>query len=229
LLTLVLAAVGSVVLQKRLFYYHWIASYPFFVALGFWGLRQALGRLRPGLLLAAAGAWSAGAFFYEPAFITTVPHTYYEHAASWSRVVFGGAPASDLTMNYVRGADRFGDLVRASQVVKARAQPGDAMCLTSFISPVYQLTGLRCTTRHAIGTIVLLGPRSWSSEYARDLRERPPRFMVSIHTVPDRNKSLIEKGYREIARFGTIMVFERFAAPGATTTTAGQRAHDANP
>jgi Dolichyl-phosphate-mannose-protein mannosyltransferase len=233
LFTLVIAAVGSVVLQKRLFTYHWIASYPFFVALGFWGLRQALRSLRSELLLAAAVVWSAGAFFYQPEFITKVPHTYHEHVASWSRVVFGDAPASDLTMNYLRvaQADRFGDLVRASQVVKARAQPGDAMCLTCFVSPVYQLTGLRCTTRHAIGTFVVLGPRSWGSEYTRDLRARPPRFMVSIHTVPRRNKSLIKNGYREIARFGTVMVFERFAAPGLTaaTRTAAERVHVATP
>jgi hypothetical protein len=221
LFSLVVAAVGSVVLQKRLFTYHWIASYPFFVALGVWGLRQALHALRPlrpGLLLAAAALWTAAAFFYQPAFITKVPHTYREHVASWSRVVFGQAPASDLTMNYLRvaQADRFGDLVRASEVVKARAQPGDAMCLTCFISPVYHLTGLRCTTRHAIGSFVFLGPRSWTSEYTQDLRERPPRFMVSIHTMPRRNKSLMDNGYREIARFGTVMVFEHSAAPPDT-------------
>ena len=227
LFTLVIASVGSVVLQKRLFTYHWIASYPFFVALGFWGLRQLLQSLRSGLLLAAAVAWSVGAFFYQPEFITKVPHTYHEHVTSWSRVVFGGAPASDLTMNYLRvaQADRFGDLVRASEVVKERAQLGDAMCLTCFISPVYHLTGLRCTTRHAIGSFVYLGPRSWGSEYSQDLRERPPRFMVSIHTLPRRNKTLIKNGYREIARFGTVMVFERLAAPEATVNTTVDRIH----
>ncbi|HKU36933.1 MAG TPA: glycosyltransferase family 39 protein [Polyangiales bacterium] len=231
LLSLVIAAVGSVVLQKRLFTYHWIASYAFFVGLGFWGARQVIGALRPSLaprlLLSAAALWTLAAFFYQPEFITKVPHTYREHVASWSRVVFGGAPQSELTMNYLRvaKADRFGDLVRASEFVKSRAAPGDALCLTCFISPVYHLTGMRCTTRHAIGSFVFLGPRSWGSEYAQDLRERPPRFMVSIHTLPRRNKTLIKNGYREIARFGTVLVFERVAQDAASA----ERLHVASP
>jgi hypothetical protein len=217
-LVLALASIASVVLQKRLFAYHWLASYPFVVWLAAWGLRQILPRNGWPTLLAAVGL-AALAFTSEPQFQTKQPHTYAQHVADWSAVVRGQSDLRSLTMAYQRvtQADRFGHLVLASELIRERARPGDALCLTCFISPVYQLTGLRCNTRHAIGTFVPLGPRSWQAEYQRDLRERPPRFMVSIHTYPLINRRLRHSGYRQIARFGTVIVYERARALGAST------------
>jgi hypothetical protein len=216
LFLLALTSIASVVLQKRLFTYHWLATYPFFVAIALWGVRQLVAALRwprvaSSALLAAALVFCLGAFFYRPLFITRVPNTYREHVERWWRVMRGELTTEALMMSYFRvaQADKVGDLIRASEVVLERAQPGDTLCLTCFISPVYQFTGLRCTTRHAIGSFVLLGPKTWRSEYGRDLRERPARFMVSIHTYPRRNAELRKLGYRQIARYGTVLVFER--------------------
>jgi hypothetical protein len=166
-------------------------------------------------LIAAAVLLAAGAYFYRPEFITKVPHDYREHVASWWRVVTGEMSREDLTMSYHRTAraDKFGDLVRASEVIRARAKPGDALCLTCFVSPVYQLTGMHCPTRHAIGSFVSMGPRYWGREYSDFLANEHPRFVVSIHTYPRRNKQLRKIGYRETDRFGTVQVFEYFGAP----------------
>lgn len=217
LFVLALAAIASVVMQKRLFMYHWIATYPFFVAMAVWGIRQFVAELRIAravspALVGAAVLLTIGAFFYRPDFITKVPHDYAEHVAHWWRVVLGEESREALTLSYYRTAqaDKFGDLVRASEAVLERAQPGDALCLTCFISPVYQLTGMHCTSRHAIGSFVAMGPRYWSAEYNDFLRDQHPRFVVSIHTYPKRNKQLRKLGYRETHRFGTVQVFEWF-------------------
>ena len=215
-LTLAIASIVSVVLQKRLFNYHWIATYPFFVALAVWGLRQGAALVHPRasapLLLAAGLTCTAAAFLSQPQFITLVPHTYREHVTRWWSVMQGEVAFDDYRRTYhrVAQADKFGDLILAADVVRERARPGDFVCLTCFISPIYQLSGLRCNTRHAIGTFTGLGPRSWTTEYNQHLRDDPPRFMVSIRSYPRRNKQLIQHGYREIARYGTVIVFERF-------------------
>ncbi len=216
LLLVAAAAVASVVLQKRLFNYHWIATYASVIALALWGLRQ----LTEPLPLRAAGPavtlfavlWCVGGYLYQPEFVTAVPHTYREHVTRWWKVVAGDEPADSLKMTYHRKAqaDKFGDLVRASDEIRRRAHPGDAVCLTCFISPIYQLTGLRCNTRHAIGTFTLLGPDSWVTELNHHLQADPPRFMVSIRAYPRRNKQLVKHGYREVARYGTVIVFEHF-------------------
>jgi hypothetical protein len=220
LFLLVLASIASVVMQKRLFTYHWLATYPFFVAIAVWGVRQVaieprIVRGASPFLLAIAAAFTVAAFFYQPHFITKTPRTYREHVASWWPVATGAAPRETLTMNYQRTAeaDKFGDLVRASMTVRERARPGDALCLTCFISPLYQLTGLNCTTRHAIGSFTQMGPRYWGREYVDFFRDSPPRFVVSIHTYPKRNRMLRNVGYREIARYGTVIVFEHGGPP----------------
>lgn len=216
LVIVALSSIASVVLQKRLFTYHWLAAYPFFVALAVWALSRSAGELPfrrsiGPVLIALAAFATFKAFEYEPRFITHVPRTYREHVMRWWPVVTGEAPHDTLWLSYVRvaEADRFGDLVRASDVVRERAKPGDSVCLTCFISPIYQLTGMRCTTRHAIGTFVGMGPENWREEYDRAMRETPPRFAVSIHTYPRRNRKLRALGFRQIARFGTVIVFER--------------------
>jgi hypothetical protein len=215
LFALVLASIASVVMQKRLFTYHWLATYPFFVAIGVWALRQLVlerrvERAASPLLVATAAVLTVAAFFYKPEFITKWPHTYREHVAHWWPVVTGAADRDSLTMNYhrVAQADKFGDLVRASDEVRSRAKPGDALCLTCFVSPLYHLTGLECPSRHAIGSFTNLGPRHWGSEYVEFLHNARPRFVVSIHTYPKHNKMLRKIGYVERARYGTVMVFE---------------------
>jgi hypothetical protein len=220
LFALVLASIASVVMQKRLFTYHWLATYPFFIAIGVWGVRQVVmearvARAASPLLVAVAVLFTVGALFYQPAFITKRPHTYREHVERWWSVMRGEMTRDELTMSYYRfaQADKFGDLVRASQTIRDRARPGDALCLTCFISPIYQLTDMRCPMRHAIGSFVSMGPKYWGAEYTQLLRENPPRFMVSIHTYPRRNRLLVKLGYREIARYGTVMVFEHFGPP----------------
>lgn len=220
LFLLVLASIASVVMQKRLFTYHWLATYPFFVAIAVWGVRQVvieprLVRAASPLLVATAVVFAVGAFFYQPDFITKTPRTYRAHVASWWPVATGAVAREMLTMNYQRTAqaDKFGDLVRASLTVRERARPGDAMCLTCFISPLYQLTDLHCNSRHAIGSFTSMGPRYWSREYVELFTKDPPRFVVSIHTYPKRNRMLRKAGYRDIARYGTVMVFEHGGPP----------------
>ena len=216
---LAVGSIASVVLQMRLFNYHWIATYASFVGLAVWGLRQLVVRVPPRvsapLLLTAALVWTVGSFLYEPHFITKVPNTYREHVARWWSEVSGEVPPDTLRLGYHRKAqaDKFGDLVRASDEVRRRARPGDTVCLTCFISPIYQLTGMHCNTRHAVGTFTLQGPRSWVHELNQHLREDPPRFMVSIRAYPRRNKQLVNNGYREVARYGTVMVFEHLGRP----------------
>ena len=96
---------------------------------------------------------------------------------------------------------------------RERAKPGDALCLTCFVSPVYQMTDMVCPSRHAVGSFVSMGPRYWGPEYSDFLSKQHPRFVVSIHTYPKRNKQLRKIGYRETDRFGTVQVFEYVGAP----------------
>lgn len=220
---LAIASIVSVLVQKRLFVYHWLAAYPFMLWLALWGLRQLWGG-RGLLMLVSALALTAAAFQHRPVFGTRSPRNYAAHVRDWLDVMRGDKSERALQLGYRRmtKADRYGDIVLASELLRSRARPGDELCLTCFLTPLFQLTGMHCNTRHAVGSFISLGPPSWASEYARDLRERPPRFMVSIKTYSKTNRRLLASGYREIGRFGTVMVLDRLdeaTTPGLARRT----------
>jgi hypothetical protein len=77
------------------------------------------------------------------------------------------------------------------------------------LSPIYQVSGLRCTSRHAIQAFVGLGPATWRGQYAVDLRVRPPTFIVTFADRVADVRALKRDGYAELKRDDGVVLLRR--------------------
>lgn len=206
---LLLGAVGAVVLQGRNWSYHWVSVFPFLVAFFVWGLQQGVRNERAILVLALAS--TIAAFLFAPRFIAHTPRDYRSYLDRWFDYASGDTSAEEIRGDFERLGrfDRYGVQHRIGALAKQHAQPGDTLCVRGFLSPIYQASGLRCSSRHAIQTFVGLGPPSWKREYADDLRTQPPRFMVTFAERTADLRDLAKGGYTELGREDGLVLLRR--------------------
>lgn len=209
LFVFLLAAVGSVVLQRRNWSYHWVSVFPFVVALALWGMQQLL--RRDALVLAVALISAATAFGMKPRFVAHAPRDYATHVRAWLSYAAGDATSFELRSRFERLGrfDRYGVQQRVGAFAKRHAKPGDTLCVRGFLSPIYQASGMRCTSRHAIEAFIGLGPPSWKQQYADDLRLHPPTFLVTFEDRAKDIKTLSKRGYVEIYREDGLVLLRR--------------------
>jgi hypothetical protein len=105
--------------------------------------------------------------------------------------------------------DKHGVQQRIGALAKQRAKPGDTLCVRGFLSPIYQASGMRCTSRHAIEAFIGLGPPAWKQEYATDLRARPPTFIVTFDDRAHDLRALAKRGYVAIHREDGLVLLHR--------------------
>ncbi len=200
LLVLLLSAIASVVLQLRNWSYHWVSVFPFMVALGIWGAQRLV--CRGSLLLAIAVLSALAAYHVRPRFVAHVPRDYRAHVQAWVAHIRGENSADETRSRFERIGryDRYGVQQRIAAFAKKQARPGDTLCVRGFLSPIYQASGMRCTSRHAIEAFLGFGPASWKQEYAADLRARPPTFIVTFEDRRHDLRALAKRGYVAIYR-----------------------------
>jgi len=206
---LIAAAIYSVVMQGRLFHYHWTAILAFLVLIVVWGLRQID---NPGWLeLALVLGLGLALLGHPPRFVAKSPRSYLAQVSAVLALARGELTREQLTLSYQwrTPTDRYANIVRAGRRIRELARKGDTLCLNRFVSPLYQETGLRCPSRHAIGMFVGFGPPTWAQERRRDLARTPPTFMMTLKRLPGEIRQLQYGGYHEIGRFGTLVIFMR--------------------
>lgn len=209
LLVVLVAAIASVVLQGRNWSYHWVVVFPFIALLGLWGMSRVVAR--DGLLIPIVVALALTAFAFAPRFIAHQPKNYRAHVAQWLDLVGGHIDATDVADSFERltRGEHYASQRRIGLAAREHGRPGDTLCVKGFLSPIYQVSGLRCSSRHAIQAFVGLGPPSWKTQYADDMRNHPPTFIVTFDDRRAELRDLQQYGYRELTREDGLVLLRR--------------------
>ena len=210
LLALLLASVINVVIQGRFFTYHWIVIFPFAVLLMVWLLQQ-VAPARGSLQLLAIVALTLAAFLYEPKWSTNRYYSYRAHLISL-REYLQGKRSRSAYIKAFRGKSRhdaYRLIEKVGLEIRARARPGDTLCVRGFSTPIYQLSRLRCPSRHVAPWLMNAGYRKWRAEYRRDLRKNPPTFIVTFLDRKNDVRMLRRRGYKGRRVAGEYLLMTR--------------------
>jgi hypothetical protein len=210
-----LAVAGSIIAQGRYFAYHFVALAPFCAALCLYGLRQ-LPTLAPwpnARAWAAISASLAALLVIGPHWCTAPHYNYGRYIASLLRYRSGEITREQYLKAFLGYSpyDVYARMERVATQVKRRARAGDTLCVRGFLTPLYAITGLSCTSRHVVEDIVDDGLPQWPAEYARDLEQRPPSFIVTFVDRSDDLHALKAQGYRAIALEDGLVLFAQRA------------------
>ncbi|MEZ4338019.1 MAG: hypothetical protein R3B82_15475 [Sandaracinaceae bacterium] len=189
--------IACVLVQMRArlssFSYHWLAAIPA-LALGVaWGLRQMTPRHGVPQLVAVI-ALGAIAFSAAPAWLPRPWHDYRteweNRAAVWSGTL-DPARAEEAYHGHQTMLDSHRWQARVADWIRARARPGDTLCVDGYFGAIHQETGLDCPGRLFIPPHALDGsPPAHFAEWERMFERDPPTFFV---TVSNRAETLVRR------------------------------------
>ncbi len=197
-LALTLGTFAGVAGQARYFAYHFAIAVPFLALLVVWALTQ-LWPGRPRVRLGVAIASMAGVFLLNPAWPSKrkADFGYRDHVANLVDHL-GGEKTREEYLKPFRGLARLDDyrvMEAIGLAIRDEAQPGDTLCVRGFATPVYQVSGLRCTSRHIVEYVVDTGLPGWRKEYDRALVEDPPTYVLTFKDRPRDLNALRRRGY----------------------------------
>jgi hypothetical protein len=197
LLGLTVAAIGSVCVQYRFYSYHFAVAAPWLAACIVWGLRM-LWPAEPRRAVATAGGLIALAFAIGPWWCSNPHHSYRSHLFDLARYLDGNASRQEYLEPFIgqNRLDHYAVLEQIGLEIKRRARPGDTLCVRGFAPPLYQVSGLRCPSRHVIEARAALP--GWAQEYKLALEQHPPTFIVTFNDRPKDIEALRGLGYREL-------------------------------
>ena len=211
------SALASVAAQRRIFFgdgftYHVLAVLPFAALAVMWGLRQRL-RGRGAAQLVVVVAITATAFWIQPKWTSSARWSYQKEWHSFVSYTRGQQSWSEYHRMHDNGVlEDYVRLNRLADYIRHRARPRDTLCVDGFISVLYALTDMRCTSRFQIGGDLMPGQPRWRAEHERTLREHPPTFFVTFGTRPA-VRTLTGRGYtRQDFRYsdgGWYVILER--------------------
>jgi hypothetical protein len=208
-----LMCAAGVIAQGRYFPYHFVALAPFCAALCLFGLRQlpALApwpNTRGAVLLASMLVLM---LIGGPRWCTATNYSYGRYITRLTKYWRGEIERADYLEPFV-GYSPFDGYVRMERLAKEvhkHARAGDTLCVRGFLTPLYALTGLSCTSRHIVQEIVDSGLPAWPAQYARDLEKAPPSFIVTFADRTADLRDLKARGYRAVGIEDGLVVFEQ--------------------
>lgn len=200
---LVLACgIGCVLIQMRArlssFSYHWLAAIPA-LALGVaYGLRRMTPR--HGVpQLAAVVALGAMAFYAAPPWL---PRFWHDYRTEWAnrRAVWDGSLDPEVAAQTYHGHQTTLDAhlrqAAVARFIRARARPGDTLCLDGYFGAIHHETGLDCPSRLFIPPAALDGsPPAHFAEHERMFAEDPPTFYVTVSNRTSMIERRVAEGY----------------------------------
>lgn len=201
----------SIVLQGRFFHYHFVIVAPFLALCLHYGL-HALGRSHGAIGVGLAVLLVAGAVAAQPRWGTHHAMSYARHTASLARHLGGEMPRKQYLRAF-RGINRLDHYWIHEHIgleARKRAQPGDQLCARGFATAIYQVSGLRCPSRHVI-QMWPAGLPQWEPEFWTTLRETRPRFVVTFRDRAREVARLRRLGYRPRAMPSLFLLMERVA------------------
>jgi hypothetical protein len=199
----VLLCALSVIAQGRYFAYHFVALAPFCAALCLFGLRQlpALAPWPNRRAVLLLGSCLVMLLMAGPHWNTATNYSYGRYITRLVKYRRGELDRADYLEPFVGYSpfDVYVRMERLAKQVQRHARAGDTLCVRGFLTPLYAITGLSCTSRHVVQDIVDTGLPHWPIEYARDLDRKPPSFIVTFADRSDDLHELKARGYRPIA------------------------------
>lgn len=222
LLSLLAGAVVSVWIQQRFFNYHFTVLSPF-LAGGILYLLQAVGvtRFAPPLRLATALGLLGLALYCEPQAGTDPSYSYLKHVHSVQRYLAGELDRHSYLQPF-RGQnrlDRYWIHETVGLAIRARKQPGDTLCVRGFAPAIYQVSGLRCPSRHVIETSSARLP-NWGSEFTDTIEQQRPRFLVSFSDRRWALQRYMRLGYRPQRMPSLFVLLEHSPRPPQTPASS---------
>jgi hypothetical protein len=207
-----LMCAASVIAQGRYFAYHFVALAPFCAALCVFGLRQlpALAPWPNTRALLTLGATLVMLLVAGPRWNTATHYSYGRYITHLARYRRGQIDRADYLEPFV-GYSPFDVYVRMERLAKKmqrHVRAGDTLCVRGFLTPLYALTGLSCTSRHIVQDIVDTGLPEWPAEYERDLEKAPPSFIVTFVDRSADLRKLKAQGYRPVAIEDGLVAYE---------------------
>jgi len=171
---------------------------PWLAASMVWGVRM-LWPAQPERPIALACALFAIAFAAGPWWRSCRDYSYHQHMANLARYLAGKTNRWDYLEPFSgqNRLDRYRVLESIGKQIKQRARPNDQLCVRGFAPPIYQVSGLRCPSRHVVQARVNLP--GWDEEYAQLVLRNPPRFIVTFSDRPDDIAKLKRRGYHELS------------------------------
>lgn len=199
-LLVALTALGSVMIQRRAasshtFSYYFVVLGPFLGLLMHWGVRVWL-RSEAALVAVAACALAVG-FLWAPRWPHNAEWSYRQEWGLFTGWVLGKRSREEKLAPYtgMNPLDRYARLERVGLAVRERSRDGDTLCVEGFATPIYQIAGLRCPSRHIVEAALYQGLPRWRKEYERTLRDSPPTFVVTFSDRHRRLRELESMGY----------------------------------
>lgn len=207
-----LMCAASVIAQGRYFAYHFVALAPFCAALCLFGLRQLPSlavwpNTRAAVMVTAA---LVSMLLSGPRWNTATHYSYGRYITRLTKYWRGQIDRADYLEPFVGYSpfDHYLRMERLAQQVEPHVRSGDTLCVRGFLTPLYALTGLSCTSRHIVQDIVDSGLPTWPAEYARDLEKAPPSFIVTFVDRSADLRALKAQGYRPVATEDGLVAFE---------------------
>lgn len=212
------AALLTVWMQKRFFSYHFTAAAPFLAASVFYGMKMTLPRARVLPLLSSL-ALVIVALIARPMFCTNRKYNYLAHMDNVIAYESGEISRWDYLkpftgMNYL---DHYRVHERIGLTAKERMRPGDMLCARGFATAIYQVSGMRCPSRHVMQAWPA-GLPSWEGEWKRDINRYRPRFVVTFRDRPHEVRWLQKLGYKPQRMPSIYLLMDRSDAPTAKAT-----------
>jgi hypothetical protein len=204
-------ALGSVMMQKRYFTYHFVAIGSFLATLCALGMR-AIPRERSAPSWRAFGfvlLMIALAFRLEPA--TGKGQSYRGHVKGLLAYKRGEIKRDAWlgTLEPRRSLDSPLYAQHLADQLNRLKQPGDTLCTRGFLTPLYPLTGMTCPSRHIVEENVNTGLPDWKREYRTTLEKHPPTFMVTFGDRARDLKYLKEHGYKLVYQEHLFRIMSR--------------------
>lgn len=198
----VLVVFGTVFIQIRpmvslAFAYHFVVVGPFLALAVHWGICQRFVRAPRARLIAVVAIVALG-LSWGPEWPFSDGWSYRREWASWVEHVRGeGSPEERLhRYGFRRNAlDRYGRHARVGEWIAGRAAPGDTLYVRGMATPIYQITGLRCPSRHFSEDTVATGLPEWEAQRDRDLEASPPSFVVTFSDRRSEIQPYLARGY----------------------------------
>lgn len=208
-------AFASVVVQKKYFSYHWGVVVPFLVLAGAYGVSQ-LARWSPTAATLQALSLVVAGFFTAPPWLCNPAETYRTYSLEKFRDYRAGRLPREQFVRIFKGVASYDYAAQEyiSQLILARAKPGDLLHVRGFELAMYAITGMRTPCRFVselpLDEAWLFYHRDqWLAQQNQALWSSRPRFIVTFVDRPWDISLISSHGYHEIGRRGLFLLMLR--------------------
>jgi hypothetical protein len=217
------SAIGSVLVQGRLFWYHWgvlVAPVALLAAVAV----AELATIQPGFAALAGLSCCFGSWWVAPESTMMPGYTYPMHVRRIVAHLRGEIDRQRYLAPFHNEAFGYSswDEEQIGVTIRAMASPGDRLQVFGTTTSIYVEAGLLAPTRFP-ATHFLTHPllsyrrQAWWAQFDHQFFPAPPRFAVTSVQTPVVIRRLLRAGYGPRLQSGDLLLLER-RNPGGTSS-----------